>query len=202
MREVLSKLRRVLASMRLVAVVCQMSLLVLPGRALAATNINGGTTSAIVNGSGVGFILSDLTVISENAGDIEGTNDIKIDISNVMPLSSAVVDFDTTATITAEVYHAGGGGLVINEIPSKTADDIEFTVTTAAEPGDYVVISGIKVKANLGGVDSSTYHGNAHLRVRTGTTSYTDTFVVDAQPPAIDSIVSDATAAGTLKVGD
>ncbi len=205
LREALEKTKKALAGVLLVAVVSQMSLLVLPGQALAATSISGGTTDEIVNGSGESYILSNLTLISELDNNIETTNGIKIDISHVTPLSSAVVDFDTSATVTAEVFRSGDGGLAIDNPPSITADDIEFTVSANANADDYVVISGIKVKANIGGIDSNTYSGSAHLRARTGAvlaSVYSRTFYVDAQPPAIDSIVSDAATAGVLKIGD
>src|SRR3989344_266386 len=96
MREVLSKLRRALASITLVAVVSQMSLLVLPGQALAAAPaVTTGNITIVSAGTGTSgaFIIGNTITgqFDDSANPLPAATSVSVDFSQfggvVLPAS-------------------------------------------------------------------------------------------------------------------
>lgn len=153
--------------------------------AMAATSVTGGGTvsDAIVNGTGLDFSLKPIVVISQNDGDINTVDDIKISISD--------------ATAVQLQFNSGGGiittatGSVVVGLPSETVSLIDIPITTSSISGDVIVIEGIKIKSISTGV-ADAYLGNAQLQISldSGATVFGlgDIINVDAQIPTIESV--------------
>lgn len=130
MRDVITKLRRALASVMLVAVVGQMSWLVLPGQALAAAPVVGGgqvTVISVPNGSNDTYKVSGVVTAQYN----DTAND---------PSASVVTmnfsDFGGSSSVAASpigenIWQASSG-----EIPAGTIDVNDAVVRVAVTNSD------------------------------------------------------------------
>jgi len=176
-----------------------------PAKAEAANSATGGGSS-VVNGSGNFVMLDSFTVTSNNAGDIDSTDDVKITVSST---TAADLEFDTSKPIIADPSSgldlgAGEGNSVL---VTPAASEIIISVTTISAPaGSYLTIAGISLHSTHSG-STSSYKGKERIKaVTNGGTVYGLYFDVDAQYPKVSAskitVTGNTGLGGEFKVGD
>lgn len=197
-----TRFKKMIAIVSTAALMVPMLVATTPSTVLAASDISGGGSSVVVNGTGEDFRLDPLFVKAIDDDDIDGTTGITINLDLVTPLASSTILFSSALNPDDIICIGTCSGFAVNTI-TQSSSMIQITFNGTLVAGDSLVIGNISVEG-VGGT-TTDYEGYARLKVTTGIAldvSYGEIFEVDARQPVINSLTSDANTGAMMKIGD